>query len=282
MSPRHVILPRRFLPVGSVARAWRPAEEVGVCELTRKPVALVSGFSSDIGKACARQLLQDGFQVVASSRSSRSDSGFETGFLGMPGLSHFQADLGGLEDVGSVRHHIQQIYGQLDTYVHVAGGAKSRGPFADLTIEDWRDAYEENVLTFVALVSELLPIMRKGENSCVIVVGSATAFEPGEWNPHYSSAKAALHSLCKHLSNVVASDGIRVNSIALGPISGDESQQDHFVSPDRMATVLRRVPLQRLGTSRDVSGMVSFLASRRAAWITGARFQLDGGKARSV
>jgi 3-oxoacyl-[acyl-carrier protein] reductase len=261
----------------------------------RNRVVLVTGASRGIGEAIAERLTSEGAKVVISARGrgplfDLAGRLAQTGAEVLPVVADTSTESGIRDCVDSTITH----FGRLDTVVHNAGGAIGRGAIETLNDDHWLDTYEANVMSLVRLVRYAREHLARSDLARIISIASTTASEPGSHDPHYSSAKAALISLGKHLSNALAPDGILVNTVAPGPIRTNswerfvdgladiedpESRDAGKVFESEMAS---RIPLGRIGESGDVADIVAFLASSRAAWITGSLFRVDGGKSRGV
>jgi 3-oxoacyl-[acyl-carrier protein] reductase len=153
-------------------------------------------------------------------------------------------------------------------------------PIADYTVEDFDNLFATNVRGPFFLVLQLLPVLAEG--SKIIVVSSAVARtvvgKPGLENPSvlaYAATKGALETLVRNWAAILGPRGIRVNAVAPGVIDTDMS---NFAKTEagREAT-LGMQALKRIGKPDDISGVVAFLASEDARWITGASIPVDGG-----
>lgn len=179
---------------------------------------------------------------------------------------------------------------ELDTFVHNVGGPVGRGGFHDLADSSWTETFELNVLSAVRLLRSLLPILRESDQARVVIMSSATAMEPGAFDPHYSAAKAALVNFAKHLGRQAAQDGVLVNCLLPGPIwtegsSAMLSRQSVTLSgaPQTVEEELvAGIPQGRIGNPEDVASAALFLGSGANSWITGSKLHIDGGKSRSI
>ena len=166
--------------------------------------------------------------------------------------------------------------------------------FWGLDDADWLESYNLNVMGAVRFTRLAVPLLRESKTPRIINVTSISALQPGTYNPHYAAAKAALLNLSKYLSNILVEDGILVNSVCPGPVYSDSWDrnverlaEERGISVDDSRAAIDReeaakIPLKRIGEGRDVAGLVVFLASDEASWITGSCFHVDGGKYRSI
>jgi 3-oxoacyl-[acyl-carrier protein] reductase len=184
--------------------------------------------------------------------------------------------------------------GRLDILVNNVGGTLPSGAFSELTDDDWLATFELNFFVAVKLSRIAIPYLRRSPAARIVNIGSAAAFEPRTRSPHYSCAKAALHTFSKVLSTELGPDNITVNVVAPG----------RFNSRPRASAIVREAKAQqvpesvieakfdeddrkdsamgRLGSPQEIARTVSFLLGADAGWITGTTFIVDGGFVRSV
>jgi len=258
-------------------------------------VVLVTGSSRGIGAEIARKLLSQGAKIALCSRNLEGLKLFasQNGFTKDNSIV-IDEDLSELAGVETCAQMILERFGRIDALVNNVGGATGRGTFSDVSDSDWIKTFETNVLSLVRLAKILKPHLSRSEHGRIVTISSATAQEPGQFDPHYSSSKAAVTNLSKHLANIYAGDGITVNVISPGPIHTEglaafmseldsvsigegEKESEKFTN-----TMKSRIPLGDLGSPRDVANLVSFLLSKEAGWITGSNFRIDGGKNRGI
>lgn len=258
-------------------------------------VALITGGSKGIGRAIALSLCEEGASVAITARnltdlekSARMmvDSGFDV--LAIP------ADATDQCAVDSAIQRIIDCYGRLDILVNNVGGVSKFGGFADLHDDDWRNAFEVNVMSMVHFVRASEAYLRDSPYGRIINISSISAVQPGTFNPHYTITKAATLNLSKFLANYFVKDGVLVNTICPGPVhSASWDSNVNRLSLERnlsYETVWEqvekeesiKVPIGRIGEGEDISGLVAFLASDKASWITGSCFHINGGKLASV
>ena len=236
---------------------------------------LVTGGTTGIGAATVRHLAQAGAKVIATGRSPKT---LEAARAEAPSnVEIIASDAGNLEAIRSLAEHLGKNYGTIDGAFINAGIA----PFAPLeawTPELFDSLFDVNVKGPFFLTQSLVPLMPKGgsivfNTSMVHAIGMGTAAA-------YGGSKGALRSIVRSLSVELADKGIRVTSIAPGPIETpiygklgmDKEQLDGFT-----AQVASRVPLKRFGSADDIAEAAGFLLSDRARFITGTELTVDGG-----
>ncbi len=256
--------------------------------------ALVTGGSKGIGAAIAKAMAAAGANVAVTARGEASLTSLvdEISSAGGQALS-IRSDATDEKSVAQAIDAAVSHFGGLDILVNNVGGPTEFSGFWSLTDEDWLACYDVNVVSAVRFTRHAVPHLKQSKAPRIINMSSISAIEPGTFNPHYSVTKAALINLSKHLSNLLVKDGILVNCVCPGPVHSDSWEQnverlarERGVSlEESRATVEKeesaKVPLGRIGEGGDVAGMVVFLASDEASWITGSCFKVDGGKLRS-
>jgi len=250
-------------------------------------VALVTAASKGIGRACAMALAAEGARVAICSRTEADvkEAGdairIRTGadVLAMP------ADVTRAADIDELMRRTTAAFGGIDVLVANAGGPP-RGDFAELTDEQWTQAFELSMLSTVRLVRAVLPSMRARRWGRIITVQSSSVKQPIAGLLLSNALRPGVAGLMKTLATAVGKDNILVNTVCPGRI-----MTDRFVSGHRqmgktveeyLALTSKEVPLGRIGTPEEFANMVVFLASERASYVTGATLQVDGGLIRGL
>ena len=246
-------------------------------------VAIVTGASRGIGLAIVRALAASDVRVIAGSlkTSGELDELARDGQVRIAELDLSQPDGPG--------RLIALAGDQIDILVNNVGSAPARtGGFLSITDEDWQATLNLNLLAAVRATRGALPAMQAAGRGAIVSICSVNARLPDPAVLDYSAAKAALASFSKSLSKEVGPQGIRVNTISPGPVATDLwLGQSGVAQTVSRATGARPEDVQRQAAQQMVTGrftradevadLALFLASDRAANITGADFVIDGG-----
>ena len=237
--------------------------------------ALVTGASRGIGRATALALAKAGAQVVVHYGSGANEADAVVAEISKAGgrADAVGADLSAPDGAHRLARQVRAIVGdRLDILVANAGISKA-ATIEGTTVEDFDKLFAVNVRAPFFLVQQLLPIL--GSGSSVVLVSSLAAHAVLGTLSAYAATKGAIDTLVKHFASVLGARSIRVNAVAPGVVTTDMS---NFTKTDagRDAT-LGMQAIKRLAQPDDVGGVVAFLASDDARWITGDTVRVDGG-----
>lgn len=234
--------------------------------MSQARVALVTAGGSGMGAGAARKLAQDGFHVAILSSSGKGEAlARELGGLGVTGSNQSPEDLSRLVDLAVER------WGRIDALVNSAGHGP-RGPLLEISDEDWRrgmDVYFLNVVRPTRLVT---PIMQRQRSGSIVNITTFATFEPDPAFPTSGVFRSGLAAFTKLFADKYAAENIRMNNVLPGFIDSLPEKEESR----------RRIPMGRYGRTEEVSELIAFLASDRAAYITGQNIRIDGGITRSV
>jgi 3-oxoacyl-[acyl-carrier protein] reductase len=255
-------------------------------------VAIVTGGSQGIGRSIARRLADEGAQVVLCARRPAGLDATVDEITASGGTAlAIVADVTNAVDCTAVVERTLERFDRVDVLVNNVGKGSPK-PLLDLTDDDWRQSLELNLLGAVRLSSRCLPHMRRNHWGRIVNISSRVGREPDPYFAPYAAAKAALINYSKSLANAFSGENVLTNCIVPGLIRSEAVDQAAQNSAEAtaqtvesvMAEMLRRrpIPAGRLGEPDDVAGLVAFLASDLASWITGACISVDGGMVRSA
>jgi len=235
---------------------------------------IVTGGGHGIGRACAVRLAEEGAHIAVADLDQSAAQQVATGLT--PRDRHHMAVWLDVTDLSSVERAFAEVVsglGGIDILINVAGGDTYHGTFEETTDEVWVSMIELNLLGVVRCCRAAIPHLRRSASSPAIVnVSSVNALAALGSEP-YSSAKAGIGALTINLAASLATDGIRVNTVAPATI-----RTRNWEGQEGGADRLRHLyPLGRVGEPEDVAAAVAFLASSDAAWITGHTLPIDGG-----
>lgn len=242
-------------------------------------VALVMGASKGLGRGIAAALAAEGARVAIASRSrERLDAVVEE----LNGdVTAFVADAGDLDRMAELPGEVEAALGPVEILVTNTGGPP-RGTALDNSLEEWEDAFRSLVLGVRVLVGAALPGMQRQGWGRIVNVGSNSTVEPVPTLTLSNANRLAAIGFLKTLAGEVAGDGITVNTVATGKFATDRLAENHGSMEAAEQSARETVPAGRLGLPEEFGDLVAFLASDRAAYITGATIPIDGGLLRSV
>jgi len=227
----------------------------------------VSGASRGIGRDIAVSFAKNGFNVVGTSRN---DFIFNEN---LKNLIPIKLDITNRKDVQDCFEKLKQIDLLPNILINNAG-ITSDQLFIRMKDEDWDNVIETNLTGTFNLSKIFIKNMIKNRSGRIINISSISGLmgNPGQVN--YASSKAALSGFTKSLAKEVGSRNITVNSVAPGYI---ETDMTAFMEDDAKSSIIKNIPLGRIGDVSDVSELVMFLASEDASYITGQTISVDGG-----
>jgi NAD(P)-dependent dehydrogenase (short-subunit alcohol dehydrogenase family) len=244
--------------------------------------ALVTGGTKGVGEAVVATLREAGAIVLTTARSRPGTLAHADQFVA--------ADVSTVEGCAGVVRAVHDRLGGVDIIVHVVGGSSApAGGFAVLDDGEWNNALNQNLLAAVRLDRALLPAMVARGSGVIIHITSIQRQLPlPEATLAYAAAKAALSTYSKGLSKEVSPKGVRVLRVSPGWVETDaaiglveeiarRNGTDYEGGRKIVMESLGGIPLGRPAKPREVADLVAFLASPRAAAITGAEYVIDGG-----
>ena len=236
-------------------------------------VALVAGGSRGIGAAVVRRLAADGVTVAIGYRAATAEAEVLVKEIEASGGQAFavQGDIGRDGNAAKMVEQTVARFGCLDVLVNTAGIGTYR-PLASVDEAYIRQMFDTNVLGSIMLTKAAAAVMREG--SRIIHISSRLAYSPIPTSTVYAASKAAVIAMVHGFAKELGSKGITINAVAPGVIETDMTTK---IIAERGEQIRSTTPLGRIGQPDDIAGIVAFLASDDARWITGRTILADGG-----
>ena len=243
--------------------------------------AIITGASSGIGRATALEFARSGATVVAVGRNEHELSSLREESRDLEGtLRTHLADVTEYSQLDRLLSETIQHYDRLDVLVNAAGILKG-GNIENTTLDDWDKMMNINVRSVFYLMQKCVPYLEKSKGN-VVNVSSVTGLRSFPNVLAYCVSKSAVDQLTRCSALELAPRGIRVNAVNPGVVvtnlhkRGGMNEEDYAKF---LAHSQNTHPLARPGEPSEVAGLIYFLASDAAAWITGATYSIDGGRA---
>ena len=243
----------------------------------RPPVVLITGALTGIGRATAFAFAKEGARVLVSGRHDDEGGRLVAELRELGGEVEFlRADVRREDDVRNLVDATVARFGRLDAAVNNAGTEGKSGPVTEQSAETYNVIFQTNVLgTLLSMKHELRVMLAQGYGS-IVNVSSFYGRTAAPGASVYAASKHAVEGLTKSAAIEVAGHGVRVNAVAPGPI--ETGMLDRFAgTAENKAGLVGMVPLRRVGTPDEIAEAILFLASDKAAFITGATLAADGG-----
>jgi 3-oxoacyl-[acyl-carrier protein] reductase len=237
-------------------------------------IALVTGASRGIGMSIARVLGAQGATVIGTATSEKgaqaiSDYLAEAGIAG----SGMALDVTDADSVAATLQAITEQYGAVSVLINNAGITRDN-LLMRMKDEEWEAIINTNLTSVYRLSKAVLRPMMKARKGRIISIASVVGISGNAGQTNYAAAKAGVIGFSKSLAREVGSRGITVNVVAPGFIDTDMTRE----LPDEVKTsLLKSIPLERLGQTEEIAAAVGFLASPMAAYITGETINVNGG-----
>jgi 3-oxoacyl-[acyl-carrier protein] reductase len=226
-------------------------------------VALITGGNRGIGLAIANKFKDDGYQVVVTHRSGNSPTAFEGVIM----------DVTDSESVNSAIASIEKKYGRIDVLVANAGITKD-GLVMRMSDADFDSVIDTNLNGAFRVARACTRGMMKQKSGRMIFIGSVVGMLGSAGQVNYAATKSGLIGMARSFARELGSRGITANVVAPGFVDTDMTA---VLDANRKSEIVAAVPLGRFCTADEIAGVVAFLASPEAAYISGAVIPVDGG-----
>ena len=231
--------------------------------MSEKPIALITGGNRGIGLAIAGSLAQDGFHVVIGSRSGQVVDGFDSVAM----------DVSSAQSVDDAFSHVENTWGIPEILVCNAGITKD-ALVMRMSDEDFEDVINTNLTGAFRVAKRATKGLLKLKKGRLIFISSVVAMlgSPGQVN--YAASKSGLIGMARSFARELGSRGITANVIAPGFVETDMTAS---LDDKRRQEIASSIPLGRFSDAQEIANVVSFIASTKAGYITGAVIPVDGG-----
>ena len=249
---------------------------------TNNKIALVTGGSRGLGKDMALRLAEKGNDVIITYQSQKEAAEAVVAQIESQGSKAMALPLD-VSDFSSLDGFVQQLTATLQSKWGVShfdflinnAGMGATIPFAQATEADFDQFMNVHFKSVYFLIQKTLPMLNDGGRIINISSGSTKFCVPGY--SIYASMKGGIETLTKYLAKDLGARGITVNVVAPGPIETDFNNAAIRNNPERKAAMAKTIALGRVGKPEDIGGVIAFLCSADAGWITGQRIEASGG-----
>jgi NAD(P)-dependent dehydrogenase (short-subunit alcohol dehydrogenase family) len=241
-------------------------------------VVIVTGGAIGIGHAAVARLAERGAAVVIADRSGAEEAAAALAERGLR-VTGMAVDVQSSEQVAAVVARTEAVHGRIDVLVNNAGiySTLQPKPFEELTVEEWHQVLDVNVVGIFRMCQAVLPAFKKAGGGRIVNIASGVAFKGNPWMAHYVASKGAVVSLTRALATELGRFQILVNCVAPGfTLSEGVQRNPELVQGVREPSLRNRV-LGRDMVPDDLVGAIEFFAGAQSSFITGQTLVVDGG-----
>jgi len=252
--------------------------------------ALIMASSQGLGFAVAERLVREGAQVVISGRNEAKlkQKAAELQSIGTGKAAYKKTDIMNREEIKQLVAFTVESFGTIDMVVNNAGGPPA-GSFEDLTDDAWQSAFELNLLSFIRMIREALPYLKK-EGGKILNIASSSIKQPIPGLILSNTFRTGIIGLSKTLASELAPYQILINTIAPGRIATDRVKHLDEINAEKQGIDIElmeekakaAIPLKRYGTPEEFANVAAFLLSDANTYMTGSAFLVDGGMVKAI
>jgi NAD(P)-dependent dehydrogenase (short-subunit alcohol dehydrogenase family) len=242
-----------------------------------KPVVLITGALSGIGRAAAVAFAKKGANVVVAGRRDDAGNALVEELRALDAEAEFiNADVRKEDHVRDLVDKTVARFGRLDVAVNNAATEGQVGPIRDQTAETYAATFETNVLGVILSMKHQVRAMQAQGSGSIINISSTYGHQGAAGASIYVGSKHAVEGITKSVALEIVNSGIRVNCVAPG--TTDTGMLTRFTgTPENKAALVANVPMERLGHPDEIADAIVFIASDKASYITGTILNVDGG-----
>lgn len=240
-------------------------------------VAIITGGATGIGRAISLRFAEEGTKVAIVCRTKSNGEKVAKEIKSKAGEAVFyKTDISDVKSIDRLVDKVIKKFGAINILVNNAGVVTMRQPFLKISEDAYDTVVDTNLRGTFFMSQRVARVMAKQKSGCIINISSNIVKKAEENATHYIASKGGINAMTRNMAYELASFNIRVNAVSPGEIYVENAKIffDDPVNKPRF----ERIPLRRIGKPNDVTGIVLFLASEEANYITGANVPVDGGQ----
>lgn len=245
--------------------------------LLKGKIAIITGAAAGIGRACAQIFSSQGAKLllVNIDKDNVSKVQCEIRASGGEAISVW-ADVTMSKDVDKVFSKLERLYDRLDILINNAGGGLP-SDFSNISRKQWDRVLNLNLTSTFLMSQKAIKYLRKSNSAAIVnissIAGRSVSLSAG---CHYTSSKAGILGLTRHMASIFAKDGLRINAVCPGA-TNSERIMHRLGTKNKQQKLINSIPLGRIGDVDEIASSILFLASDLSSYITGAVLDVNGG-----